>query len=136
MVRLAMAGALATTLTACFAGGDDGRPTVGLAEATQAEDGPCHADADCGSAAFCDFSFSDDPDLGGRCTPEPRSPCVGDDQTCHRTVFTGFPTPTPDGSGGSHYCTHCTCNSDGGSFDGDICGSSTDMLIDECAGSC
>lgn len=41
-----------------------------------------------------------------------------------------------DGGGGGESCTHCSCEGEFTSWEGEVCGSSADELVDECWNSC
>lgn len=132
VIRIVVIGAMGWLMMACSI---EPSPAHGetVAQTSQADSAGCMSDADCPSQYFCDFNIVDDPTLGGVCSPSPIMPCNNHD--C-RTFTVGPAVPSGGGSGAFQYCSSCSCTSNYGSFDGEVCGASTDELLVSCSQSC
>lgn len=130
VIRLGVVGAMGGMLMACLASaGPESRKAVG--QSSQAIGELCFSDADCsGGNAYCDFSQSIDPSLGGMCNLRPGCG-IGTQSPCVELGTVTFTPPTT-------YCANCIC---GNSvtfvwWSGTVCDESQLILEVDCAGMC
>ncbi len=109
-----------------------------VAQMSQADTSGCMSNADCPSGDFCDFSQVIDPSAGGQCSADGGGVWAGYwGEWCEpdcKTLEMGAATSA--GGGGGSLCVSCVCTSEAGSWEGSVCGTSTEFLVEDCWGMC